>query len=318
MKRINNLYNSICSLENLILAESKARKGKTKQKDIIKFDLNKDNNLIKLQKLLINKEFENSEYRVFTIFEGKERIIYKLPYYPDRIIQHAIMNKLESIFVNSFTSNTYSCIKKRGIHKGLRDLNKSLKNKSETKYCLKLDIKKFYPNIDHTILKQLLRKKFKDKDLLVLLDEIIDSAEGVPIGNYLSQYFANFYLNYFDHYLKEELNIKHYFRYCDDIVILGSNKKELYNIKLKIKQYLNDKLKLKLKSNWQIFPVKSRGIDFLGYKSFHDYILVRDSIKRRFIKMIKYNYNDKSIASYGGWLKWCNSKNLKQKYIKDE
>jgi retron-type reverse transcriptase len=318
MKRIGDLYKQICSLDNLILAENKARKGKTKQKDIIKFDLNKNENLLILHKLLINKEFKNSKYHVFTIFEGKERVIYKLPYFPDRIVQHAIMNILESIFVSSFTNNTYSCIKKRGIHKGLRDLNKGLKNKSETQYCLKLDIKKFYPNINNNILKQLLRKKFKDKNLLLLLDEIINSSQGVPIGNYLSQYFANFYLTYFDHYLKEELKINYYFRYCDDLVILGSSKKELYQIKIKIEEYLNNKLKLELKSNWQIFPVKSRGIDFLGYKSYHDYILVRKSIKNRFIKMIKYNYNHKSIASYGGWLKWCNSKNLKLKYIRNE
>lgn len=318
MKRTGNLYQKICSLDNLILAESKARKGKSKHKDIIKFDLNKDNNLLKLHKLLINKSFKNSEYHVFTIFEGKERRIYKLPYYPDRIVHHAIMNILEPLFVSSFTSNTYSCIKGRGIHKGLVDVNNALNDKDNTQYCLKLDISKFYPNVDHDILKQLLRKKFKDKDLLYLLDEIIESAPGLPIGNYLSQFLANFYLTYFDHWIKEELKVKYYFRYCDDLVILSSNKKELHELRIKIQEYLKANLKLKIKSNYQVFPIKDRGLDFLGYKSYHDYILLRKSIKLRFIKMIKYNYNNKSIASYNGWLSWSNSKNLIHKYIKNE
>lgn len=318
MKRIGNLYQKICSLDNLILADKRAKRNKSKHKDIIIFNRNKDELLIELSKTLINKSFKNSKYHIFTIFEGKERIIYKLPYYPDRIVHHAIMNILEPIFVGCFTKNTYSCIKKRGIHKGLTDLNKALKDKINTKYCLKLDIQKFYPSINHDILKQLLRKKFKDKDLLNLLYEIIDSAEGVPIGNYLSQYLANFYLTYFDHWMKEELSIKYYFRYCDDLIVLGSNKRELHYIKIKIEEYLNNNLKLKLKSNYQVFPVESRGIDFLGYKSYHTHIMIRDSIKENFIKMIKFNYNQKSIASYNGWFTWANCKNLTNKYINYE
>lgn len=315
MKRTNNLYDKICSLNNLILAEGKARKGKTKQKDIIKFDPNKDENLANLHKLFINKEFKNSRYHIFTIFEGKERVIYKLPYYPDRIVQHAIMNILEPLFVSNFTADTYSCIKKRGIHKALINVNKSLRNKEKTKYCLKLDIQKFYPNVDHDILKYLLRRKFKDNDLLSLLDEIIDSAPGLPIGNYSSQFLANFYLSQFDHWIKEELRIKDYFRYCDDLVIFGETKEELHKMRIIIQEYLLKNLNLKIKPNYQVFPVTSRGVDFLGYKSYHDYILIRNSIKKRFIKMIKKNKNNKSITSYNGWFLWANCKNLQYKYL---
>lgn len=159
-----------------------------------------------------------------------------------------------------------------------------------------------------------MRKKFKDTDLLYLLDNIIDSAEGVPIGNYLSQYFANFYLSYFDHWLKENKKVKHYFRYCDDIVILAKTKEELWILYKEIEEYLESNLKLKVKPNYRIFPV-STGIDFVGYKTFHNYCLLRKSIKLNFIRMIKYNKNDKSIASYNGWLKWCNSINLRNKYL---
>jgi len=315
MKRIGNLYNKICSLDNLILAENKARKGKIKQKDIIKFDLNKKENLIKLNKQLINNEFKNSKYHVFKIFEGKERIIYKLPYYPDRIVHHAILNILEPIFVSCFTSNTYSCIKNRGIYKASKNLIKSLKDTEHTQYCLKLDIQKFYPNIDNYILKELLKNKFKDIELLNLLFEIIDSTKGLPIGNYTSQFFANFYLTYFDHYIKEQLKIKYYFRYCDDLVILHSNKEYLHNLRKEITNYLVINLNLNIKPNYQIFPVNKRGIDFLGYKFYHTHVLLRKTIKNNFIKMIKYNKNKKSIIAYNGWLKHGNCINLKTKYL---
>ena len=314
MKRIGNLYDKICSLDNLILAEKKARKGKSKQSDVILFDKNKENNLLELHQILLNKQFKNSKYHVFTIYEKKERVIHKLPYYPDRIVHHAVMNILESTLVNCFTTDTYSCIKKRGIHLCLKKLTKSLKN-TDTNYCLKLDIKKFYPSVNHDILKQLLKKKFKDKNLLNLLNEIIDSASGLPIGNYLSQYLANFYLTYFDHYLKEILKVKYYFRYCDDLVILGSNKQYLHNLRKEIQNYLLINLKLEL-SNYQVFPIKSRGIDFLGYVSYHTYIKLRKSIKKNWINMLNKYPNKKSIASYNGWLSHCNSINLQRKYLK--
>lgn len=315
MKRFDNLYSKICNIDNLILAEKKARKGKKNRKDVKIFLKDKYNNLLKLREILINKEYKTSKYYIFKLFDPKERIIYKLPYYPDRIVHHAIMNILESIFISTFISQTYNCIKKRGIYRALKDLNKALKDRDNTIYCLKLDIRKFYPNINHEILKSLLRKKFKDKDLLILLDEIIDSTSGIPIGNYLSQYFANFYLTYFDHWIKESLRIKYYFKYCDDIVILGNNKKELWLIFNNIREYLRSNLKLKVKYNYQIFPINKRGIDFVGYISYHDYILLRSSIKRRFIRMIKHNKNKKSISSYNGWLNHCNSINLKRKYL---
>ena len=318
MKRIGNLYCEICSLENLRLADKKASCGKSKQEGIIEHNKNREENILKLHDSLLNKTYKTSEYKTFTIFEPKERLIYSLPYFPDRIVHHAIMNVLEPIFLKTFTKNTYSCIKKRGIHGAVNDLKKALLDKENTKYCLKLDIKKFYPNINHVILKQLLRNKFKDNDLLWLLDEIIDSTSGVPIGNYLSQYFANFYLSYLDHWLKEELKIKYYFRYADDMVILGSNKAELHKILNEIKTYLCNNLKLTVKENYQIFSVEVRGIDFVGYVFRHDYIRLRKSIKQNFGRMIFKNKNKKSIASYYGWCKHCNSKNLLKKLLKNE
>lgn len=318
MKRKGNLYKRIISIENLKEADKKAHKGKLKQYGVQIHNSNKDANILKLHQMLLNKTYRTSRYDVFKVYEPKEREVYRLPYFPDRITHHAIMNILEPIFVKTFTADTYSCIKGRGIHLLLNKLKLALRDIENTPYCLKLDIKKFYPNINHDILKRLLERKFKDNDLLWLLDEIIDSAEGLPIGNYLSQYFANFYLTYFDHWIKEDLKIKHYFRYADDIVILHNDKKYLHSTLHSIRLYLKDKLALEIKDNYQIFPVKSRGIDFVGYVFYHTHILLRKRIKQNFARKLVKNPNSQSNASYLGWMKHCNSKNLTKKLLPNE
>lgn len=315
---MGKLFDKIISIENLNEADHKAQKGKSKQYGVQIHNKNRAANILKLHQQLKDKTYKTSEYEIFKVYEPKEREVYRLPYFPDRITHHAIMNILEPIFVSTFTSDTYSCIKNRGIHQLFNKLRSSLRNQDETTYCLKLDIIKFYPNVNHEILKILLRKKFKDNDLLWLLDEIIDSADGLPIGNYLSQYFANFYLTYFDHWIKENLKVKHYFRYADDIVILHSDKKYLHFILHNIKRYLQKELALKVKENYQVFPIGSRGIDFVGYVFFHTHILLRKRIKQNFARKLKKNPNTESKASYLGWLKHCNAKHLTKKLILNE
>ena len=197
-------------------------------------------------------------------------------------------------------------------------------------YCLKLDARKYYPSIDHDILKAKYARLFKDKDLLWLLYEIIDSTEGntgVPIGNYLSQYSGNFYFSSFDHWLKEEKHVKHYHRYMDDIVIFGETKEELHQLLKEIDVYFKEKLHLTVKDNWQVFPTYVRGVDFLGYRIFMNYILLRKStckqMKRKMTDIRKkvsngnmMNYSEWcSINSYKGWLIHCDSFRLQQKYI---
>lgn len=325
MKRYNNLFDKIVSLDNLYEADKRARRQKSHRPEVMLFDKNKDKLLLDLQRKLINGEYETSEYYVFKIYEPKEREIFKLPYYPDRIVHHAIMNIMEPIWVSAFVKGTYSCIRKRGIHKALKDVKFALKDEVNTQYCLKLDIRKFYPSIDHDILKTIIRKKIKDKRLLSLLDEIIESAQGVPIGNYFSQFFANLYLTYLDHWIKEQKKVRYYFRYADDIVILGGDKQQLRDLFYDIQDYLNNKLKLNFKDNWQIFKVDSRGIDFVGYRVFHTHTLLRKRIKKRFCKKInklnkkqnldKDTYKQK-ICSYIGWIKYCNGRNLLNKMSK--
>ncbi len=306
------MYSEIISIDNLKLADVRAQKGKSKQKGVIIHNRNKESNILKLHEILKNKEYKTSEYSTFKVYEPKERIVSKLQFFPDRIAHHAIMNVLEPIFTKLFTTDTYSSIKGKGIHSATKAVKKALADVPGTTYCLKLDITKFYPSIDHQTLKNQLRRKFKDPDLLWLLDEIIDSAEGIPIGNYLSQYFANFYLTGFDHWIKETKRVKYYFRYADDIVILSSNKTDLHTILSDIREYLSDKLKLQIKGNYQVFPVEKRGIDFVGYVFYHTHVRLRKSIKKRAAK--SFTKNNKAVkAAYMGWIKHCNSNHLLKK-----
>ncbi|MFA6879885.1 MAG: reverse transcriptase domain-containing protein [Bacteroidales bacterium] len=326
MKRIGNLYDAIISLENLQLADEKARKGKVYSYGVQLHDKNRESNLLSLHESLINQTFKTSKYSIFKIYEPKEREIYRLPYFPDRIVHHAVMNILEPIWLSTFTADTYSCIKNRGIHSLAVKLKNTLKNDIlGTVYCLKLDIRKYYPSINHEILKNIIRKKIKDKKLLRLLDGIIDSADGLPIGNYLSQYFANIYLSYFDHWIKEEYHVKYYFRYADDMVILSNDKKYLSLLFCEISKKLKD-LKLQVKDNWQIFPVESRGIDYIGYVFYHGHTMLRKRIKKSFcrkiseIRKIRKSLSDKdikmAISPWLGWGKHCDSINLVNTILK--
>lgn len=315
MKRINNLYEKIYSIENLQLADQLARKGKRNQYGVKAHDRNRELNITALHEMLKNKTYKTSAYKTFTIHEPKERLVFCLPYFPDRIAHHAIMNILEPVFVSMFTADTYSCIKRKGIHGFDKGLKKALLDVPGTKYCLKIDIKKFYPSIDHTILKLQLRRKIKDPELLWLLDGIIDSAQGVPIGNYLSQYLANFNLTGFDHWIKEVVREKYYFRYADDIVILSGSKEHLHALLAQIKVYLHEKLKLQVKHNYQVFPVEARGIDVVGYVYRHTHSTLRKSIKQRFARMVARNKNTASIVSYRGWTNHCNSRRLLKKLL---
>ncbi|MGL4452260.1 MAG: reverse transcriptase domain-containing protein [Sarcina sp.] len=330
MKRIGNLYEKIYNLDNLKLAHRNARKGKGWYKEVQMIDEEPEKYLLELQQMLINKTYKTSEYESFIKNDkGKEREIFKLPYFPDRICQWAILQVIEPYLMRQLTNDTYSAIPNRGIHLALKRLDKCLKNdEKETKYCLKIDIKKYYPNINHKILKNTLSRIFKDKDLLWLLFEIIDSIEfGLPIGNYLSQWLGNLYLSKLDHWTKEVKGVKYYFRYMDDCVFLSSNKEDLHRLKLELDKFLMNNLGLKIKENWQVFPVDSRGIDFIGYRFFRKYTLLRKStyknLRKKSLNIKRKIENNKcldysewcSINSYKGWIKWGNCHNLKKEYI---
>ena len=265
---------------------------------------------MRLHDSLQTKTYKTSPYVTYTIYEPKERQISPLPYYPDRITHHGIKIFLDRIFIPIFTANTYSGIKGRGIHATLTALAMALHDVSATKYCLKLDVTKFYPNVNHDILKQFLWRKISDADFLWLNEEIIESHPGLPLGSTTSQLYGNVFFTPFDYWIKEIVKVKYYFRYCDDIVILSNNKPFLHHVLHEIMKFLHNRLKLEVKDNYQVFPVDDRGIDVVGYVFFHNYILLRKSIKQNFARMLANNPNPVSIASYMGWAKHCNSKHL--------
>ena len=332
MKRYGNLYEKIYDMDNLKLAHQKARLGKGWYKEVLDINADEETYLKALQEMLINKTYQTSEYQTFIKNDGlKPREIYKLPYFPDRICQWAILLVIEPILLRNFTKNTYSAIPRRGIHGALNDVKNAVqKDVAECEFCLKFDIKKYYPSIDHNILKAKFRRLFKDADLLWLLDEIIDSTEGetgIPIGNFISQYAGNFYLSEFDHWIKEEKKVKHYFRYMDDVVIFAKTKEELHALREEIAVYLDEKLKLTFKNNWQIFPTHIRGVDFVGYRVFKDFVLLRKTTCKTFKKKMtaiqakitagkEMNRTDwGAINSYRGWLVHCDCYRLEQKYL---
>lgn len=326
MKRRGNLFSTLVSMDNLRLAHQNARKGKVHYSAVKMVDTDPDMYLRKLQDSLINKTFTTAPYRTKTIYEPKQRIIYKLPYYPDRIVHHAIMQVMQPIWGKMFIYDLYSAIPGKGLHAGSYRLRKFMRDTSNTLYCLKFDITKFYPSIVPEKLYEIVQLTVKDPDVLWILKDIIFSNAdgGVPIGNYLSQYFSNLYLSPFDHWIKEVLGMKYYIRYCDDGVILHGDIDRLKCIRTEISVYLKQ-LGLTLNQKTSIFPVDKCGIDFLGYRCFRTHTILRKSSSRRFKKKvheIEKNYRTMtpdavlgSLGAYYGWLKHCNAYNLARVYL---
>lgn len=369
MTGTKDLFNSICSMDNLYRAYQNAKSGKGWYKEVKQIEKRPFYYLAGLQYMLKNHLFKTSEYEIFILNEGKKkRDVYKLPFFPDRIAQWAILQVIEPFLVANMTADTYSAIPGKGIQPIVNDLRGYYKTKrvdgkkksvwvpsilltdeENTRYCYKIDLHHYYQSINHEVLKQKFRKVFKDPELLWLLDEIADSINtateedlielslsgeievdpntGIPIGNYMSQYSGNFYLSSFDHWVKEELHVKHYYRYMDDVVIFASSKGELHEIHRKVTAYTRDYLHLNIKGNYQIFPTKVRGVDFVGYRFFGEYTLLRKSTAINFKRKMRAcrkkmennippTYSEWcSFNSYKGWLGNCDSYRLFKKYI---
>ncbi len=315
MKRIGNIYYSeFCTRENIRCALHNAMAGKDKYPEVRKIRKDPELYVEKLYDILKNRKYKNSEYTIMKRKTGgKEREIFKLPFFPDRVVHHCIINVLGQTWKQTMIHDTFSTIPGRGAHTGAERLKKAV-IQPDAKYCLKIDIKKYYPSINNEILKTIITKKIKDKYLLELMFSMIDTVKGVPIGNYDSQWYGNLYTAYFDHWCKETLGIKYYYRYCDDIVIIGKSKEQLWQWFFKIKNYLESELKLNIRT-YDVFEIKSRGIDYMGYRFFPGYTLIR----KRIIKAMKQNLDKpKSKASYFGWLVHADSYRLIKKYFRNE
>ena len=220
-KTIRNKYYKYLSYDRLMEAHLKARKGKGYREEIIKFNLKQEEYIMYLLDVLRNKTYKHGGYKVFYITEPKPRRIERSKYI-DRIVHtFYVENFLKPYFVPTFISTSYACIPGRGMHKACLDVKSAMKHCKKiwgSYYILKMDVTKYFQNIDKDILLSILERKILDKDLLWLTKEIIYSNKGkksLPIGNYTSQIFANIYLNEVDQYVKKELGIKYYFRYMD-------------------------------------------------------------------------------------------------------
>ncbi len=320
MKRHGNLYEKIVDPENIRMAVREARKGKSRLKIVQWCNRNEDLVVGNIHRMLRDKTYRTSRYKTMLIHEPKTRKIFKLPFYPDRIIHHALMRVIEPIWNGLFFHDSHACRKGKGLHAGSR---KTMEYVRKYRYCLKMDISKFYPSVDHDILYGIVKRKIKCADTLWLSREIIYSVGGgknVPIGNYTSQWLGNLYLNELDTFIKQTMRVKAYVRYCDDFCVFHDDKKYLGDLAARIAEFLSARLKMTL-SKCDLFPV-SRGVDFLGYRHFPDHVLLRKStatrMKRRLRKLplmlssgrITPDQYRSTLASMSGWLRWANTHHL--------
>lgn len=337
MKRLGKgLYERIISLENLRLAVVRSQEGKSGRKEIQAFNEHAEELILKLHDTLLTGTFKTSQYRHFKVTEPKERTISALPYYPDRIVHHAIMNVLEPVWKRTFTHNTFACIKGRGINacrRYIRRIIDGYKRGSKPCYCLKMDIRRFYPSIDGGTLKGIVRKRIKDARTLALIDEIIDSAKGLPIGNYVSQYMANLYLAYLMHGMTDIVRVE-CSEYSDDMVFFSSSKARLHALfKEIIEPYITDELGMTVKGDYQVFPVAAnrydkhgRALDYVGYTFYMEHTGLRKRTKKRFARRVarmrKQGISGKRLAvkasSWTGWCKHAECRNLVRTVMKQE
>ena len=287
MKRLGRIWPDVTSFENLLKAYHKARKGKQSVPAVAEFTLNLETELLSLQQELIEFSYQPGAYRLFTIYERKKRQIAAAPF-RDRVVHHALMNIIEPAIDRRFIFDSYACRQGKGVHAAV---NRYQGWSQHYPYVLKMDIERYFPSIDHAILKEKLRHYLKDRFVLNLLDKIIDTAPeecgradffyfpgddlltpiqsttGLPIGNLTSQFFANLYLDAVDHFIKEQLGVCAYLRYVDDLIILGRDKAKLHIIRESIRDRLaEDRLRLHPRKA-HIYHA-CRGIDIFGYQVF--------------------------------------------------
>lgn len=252
-------------------------------------------------------------------------MIYKLPYYPDRIVQHALLNVIGPLIERSLVRDTFQSIRGRGTSDAARRVKSLVRSENAPRYALKIDVHKYYPSVDNETLKASLRKKIKCKDTLWLIDNIIGSTNGLPIGNYTSQHFGNIYLSDFDWWMKQVVRPRAFFRYCDDILVFGDSPEELLSVKVLMEQRLAD-MKLCVKPTWTIYNVALQGVDFVGYVFRPGSTRLRRSIAKGFKETCRRvarkpgaeESDLSSLMAYKGWCKPASAKKLWRSNLSQE
>lgn len=330
-----DLFYHITNISNLLAAWKEFKKGKIKKEDVTRFEFHVEENIFALHDELVSKKYVHGPYLDFYICDPKRRHIHK-SVVRDRVVHQAVFRKLYPVFEKNFIYDSYSSRLKKGTHLGIVRLEQACRRISKNwrifAYALKCDIRKFFDSIDHNILKKIILRNIKDGDALWLLDVILGSFEkikgrGLPLGNVTSQLFGNIYLNELDQYVKHVLKAKHYFRYCDDFLIVCTDRQFLEDYKEKIGIFLKEKLSLDLHPNKIQIRKLRQGIDFVGYITLPHARVLRTATKKRIIRKIaeaKEKFTDRKItggtyrsitASYEGVISHCRSRKITA-YIK--
>lgn len=334
-KTVRNKFYENLTYEKLLEAHIKSRKGKGYRKEIILFNLKQEEYIMYLLEKLKNKTYKHGGYTTFYISEPKVRKIEKSRYI-DRIVHRWVVdNFLELYFVPQFIYSSFACLKNKGMHKSAKYVQEKMQHCKRIwgeYYILKMDIAKYFDNINKNILLDIIKRKIKDENILWLIKEILFSQKrekGLDIENYTSQMFANIYLNEVDQYVKHKLKIKYYCRYLDDSVLMVKTKKEAKEALKKIQIFLKEKLELELNKKTQIFKNK-QGVNFCGYKINEYRMKIRDKGKRKLkkkIKKLKYEIKigkitskeaHKYLAGHLGYIKIADVKNLTDKLFYKE
>jgi len=322
-KRTFLSYQKIIGMDNLLEAWREFLSGKRKRKDVAEFATHLMDNVLALHQDLVNKTYRHGGYASFKINDPKPRDIHKAMV-RDRLLHHAIYRILYPYFDTKFIFYSFSCRRGKGVYEAInwfRDIGRKVsRNNTRTVWVLKCDIKKFFANIDHTVLKNILAKNITDKDVLWLLNKVIDSFHiqgnsgiGLPLGNLTSQLLVNVYMNVFDYFLKRELKVGFYIRYADDFVILHKDRKYLEDILPPVSLFLEKCLKLSLHPDKVFIKTLASGLDFLGWIHFPQWRVLRISTKKRMFFKLKHQAKECSIASYFGLLKHGDAFKLQQK-----
>ena len=314
-KSIKRCFFNNLTFDKVLDAHIRASKGKTNKYEVLKFNMDMESNICNIIDELKEGRYKLGKYKTFTIYEPKERIIKCLPY-KDRIVQQwYIYEFIKPYIIPRLIDSTCACIDNKGTHFAVdlvQNYLKEAKYKYGDYYILKLDIKKYFYNIDKDILYGIMKEYISDKLLLNLTKIFIyddNSKVSIPIGNYTSQYFANIYLDKLDKYIKYELGIKYYCRYMDDMILILRNKDECKIIINKIRLFLSNKLHLELNDKSRYYP-GYMGVNFCGYRIYECYLLVRNRCKkeiRRKIRLWNKEYNIGNInmlhvrLSYNSW-----------------
>ena len=276
-------------------------------------------NVLALHNDLSIYAYRHGGYKHFKISDPKPRDIHKA-LVRDRLLHHAIYRILYPFFDRTFIADSYSCRNDKGTHEAVRRFrafaHKASKNNTRTCWVLKCDIRKFFASIDQVVLMDILRSYIPDKDILWLLERVIESfsistpGKGLPLGNLTSQLLVNIYMNEFDQFAKHKLKAKHYIRYADDFVFLSEDRAWLESLLSRIKDFLDAHLKLGLHPHKVSIHTLDSGVDFLGWVHFFDHRVLRTSTKRRMIKALSGDPKEATVSSYLGMLSHGNSRRL--------